>query len=219
VCRRCRDSSVYLSLDIDVTSARLYARSMDGQEFETRKWTRVEYDRLIECGFFQPDEPLELLGGQLIVAEPQGNRHFTAIRAVQEALRTALGQGWEIRGQGPVALDDESEPEPDVAVVPGTFRDYAGGHPSSPVLIVEVSESRLAFDRAHKGSLYARAGLADYWIVNLVDRVLEVYREPGQDAGAPFGWRYRSVTVHEPRAAVAPLAVPHAAVRVSDVVF
>ena len=188
-------------------------------EFETRKWKRVEYDRLIECGFFQPDEPLELLGGQLVVAEPQGNRHFTAIRAVQEALRAALGQGWEIRGQGPVALDDESEPEPDIAVVPGTFRDYAGGHPSRPVLVVEVSESSLAFDRGRKASLYARAGLADYWIVNLVERVLEVYREPVRDPGAEFGWRFQSVRVYGPEASVSPLVLPHALVRVADLIL
>ena len=192
---------------------------MAEQECETRRWKRVEYDRLIECGFFRPGEAVELVGGQLIVAEPQGNRHATSIRAVEEALRTALGAGWEVRTQLPVALDDESEPEPDVTVVPGSFRDYVAAHPSRPLLVVEVSESSLAFDRAHKGSLYARAGLADYWIVNLVDRVLEVYREPGRDAEAPFGWRYRSVVMLGPDAAVSPLASPHASVRVSDVVF
>jgi len=192
---------------------------MAEREFETRRWQRVEYDRLIERGFFQPGDRVELLGGQLIVAEPQSDRHYVAIRSVEEALHVAFGRGWDIRAQAPVALDDESEPEPDVAVVPGTFRDYARGHPSRPVLVVEVSLSSLAIDRAHKGSLYARAGLADYWIVNLVDRVLEVYRQPAQDPGAPFGWRYQSVAVHGPDAAVSPLAAPHSAVRVSDVVF
>ena len=211
--------TVYRSLDIDATFSHRYAPCMAGDELETRRWKRVEYDRLIECGFFQPGDPIELVGGQLIVAEPQGSRHSTAIRAVDEALRVAFGTGWDVRTQLPVALDDESEPEPDVAVVPGSFRDYVTNHPSRPVLVVEVSESSLAFDRAHKGSLYARAGLADYWIVNLIDRVLEVYREPVRDADAAFGWRYRSVTVHGPAAAVFPLARPEASVRVSDVVF
>ena len=192
---------------------------MAEDEFETRQWKRVEYDRLIECGFFRPGDPIELVGGQLIVAEPQGSGHYASIRAVQEALRAAFGQGWEIRNQGPVALDDESEPEPDIAVVPGTFRDYAGGHPSRPVLVVEVSESSLAFDRGRKASLYARAGLADYWIVNLVDRVLEVYREPVRDLGAEFGWRYQSVAICGFDAAISPLALPNAVVRVADVIF
>jgi len=105
---------------------------------------------------------------------------------------------------------------PDVAVVPGTFRDYVIGHPSQPVLVVEVSESSLALDREHKGSVYARARVADYWIVNLVDRVLEVYREPIGDQAAPFGWRYRSIEVLEPSASVAPLAVADARLLVAD---
>ena len=185
-------------------------------EVKTRRWRRVEYERLIETGFFQPGDPVELVGGQLIVAEPQGSGHFAAIRAAEEALRAAFGPGSEVRGQGPLALDEESLPEPDVAVVPGSFRDYVVGHPSRPVLVVEVSESSLALDRDHKGSLYARAGLADYWIVNLVDRVLEVYREPSPDTAASFGWRYRSVEVFGREAAVSPLALPGAHIRVVD---
>jgi Uma2 family endonuclease len=191
---------------------------MDDDAVETRRWKRVEYDRLIECGFFQPGDPVELLGGQLIVAEPQSDRHYTAIMALEEALRAAFGPGFTVRTQGPIALDDESEPEPDVAVVPGSLRDHARGHPSRPVLVVEVSLSSLALDRVHKGSLYARAGLADYWIVNLVDRVVEVYRNPAV-AAAPFGWRYGSAAIVGPDGAVSPLAAPDAAVRVSDVVF
>ena len=185
-------------------------------EVKTHHWSRAEYDRLIEVGFFQPRDPIELIGGQLVVAEPQGSYHFTSIQAVEEVLRTTFGPGWQVRGQGPVALDDESEPEPDVAVVPGSFRDYVAGHPSRPVLVVEVSESSLAFDRHHKGSVYARAGLADYWIVNLVDRVLEVYRDPGPDPTASFGWRYQSVGVFERGASVSPLSLPAARIRVTD---
>src|SRR5262245_5835817 len=132
---------------------------MPEDEIRTRRWKRVEYDRLIESGFFQPGDRVELLGGELIVAEPPGSRPFTGIRAVEEALRRAFGPGWDVRGQGPLALDDESEPEPDVAVVPGSFRDYAAEHPGRPVLVVEVSESSMALDRGHKASLYARAGV------------------------------------------------------------
>src|SRR5215510_3090877 len=145
-------------------------------ELKTRRWRRIEYERLIETGFFRPGDPVELVGGQLIVAEPQGSGHFAAIRAAEEALRRAFGPGWEVRSQGPLALDEESEPEPDVAVVPGSFLDYRAMHPSRPVLVVEVSQSSLALDREHKGSLYARAGLVDYWIVNLIDGVVEVHR-------------------------------------------
>jgi Uma2 family endonuclease len=181
-----------------------------------RQWTRAEYDRLIGVGFFPPGEPLELLGGALIVSEPQGSAHFTAIGLVEDALRASLGPGWLVRGQGPIALDDESEPEPDVAVTRGTRRDYSREHPSRPVLVVEVAETSLAFDREHKGSLYARARLDDYWILNLVDRTLEVYRHAARDRSAPFGWRYASRDVLGPTGSVSPLAAPHAAILVGD---
>jgi Uma2 family endonuclease len=185
-------------------------------DVKTRRWRRVEYERLIEAGFFPPGDPVELVGGQLIVAEPQGSRHFAAVQAMEEALRAAFGRGWQVRGQGPLALDEESEPEPDVAVVPGSFRDYVTGHPSRPALVVEVSESSLALDRDHKGSLYARAGLADYWIVNLVAQTVEVYRDPAPDPAAAFGWRYRSVETLRGEASVSPLALPGAAIPVSQ---
>ncbi len=183
---------------------------------ETRRFTRSEYDRLIDVGFFQPSDPIELIGGQLVVAEPQGVYHYRAMRRVARAIEAAFGPGWDIRLQAPVWLDDESEPEPDVAVVPGSFDDYPHEHPARPVLTVEVSESRLAFDRRHKGSLYARAGLADYWVVNLVDRVLEVYREPVPDPEAPFGWRFARREVLDSAMTATPLAAPSAPVRVAD---
>jgi Uma2 family endonuclease len=185
-------------------------------ESRTRRFTRAEYDRLIELGVFQPDEDIELIGGELIVAEPQGAPHYTAIRKTAKALEAAFGPGWDVRMEGPIGLDDESEPEPDVAVVPGSLDDYAREHPSRPVLTVEIAESSLALDRRHKGSLYARAGLADYWILNLVDRVLEVYRAPVADAAAPFGWRYAQREVLDTFARVTPLAAPQASVSVSQ---
>lgn len=185
-------------------------------ELKTRRWTRAEYEKLIELGIFRPGEPIELIGGELIVAEPQSAWHYTAIQNVASALRTAFGPGWEIRTQGPVALDAESEPEPDVAVVPGTAGDYRAAHPSRPVLTVEVSQSSLGSDRERKGSLYARAGLAEYWVLNLTDRWLEVYREPVADTAAPFGWRYARRDTLTVGAAVTPLAAPGARVEVSD---
>jgi Uma2 family endonuclease len=184
--------------------------------FRTRRWTRAEYDRLIAIGVFHEDEPVELLGGELVVSEPQSSAHYTAIALLEDALRSALGPGWLVRPQGPVALDDESEPEPDISVAPGTARDYRHDHPARPVLVVEVAVSSLALDRLHKGSLYARARLEDYWILNLVDRVLEIYREPVADASARFGWRYAVRPVHGPDAVVTPLAAPAARLRISD---
>jgi Uma2 family endonuclease len=121
-----------------------------------------------------------------------------------------------VRTQGPIGLDDESEPEPDVAVVPGGLDDDRRAHPSRPVLTLEVADSSLSSDRVRKGSLYARAGLADYWVLNLIDRVLEVYREPVPDAEAPFGWRYMRGKTVSVSGRVAPLAAGGVMVAVAD---
>ena len=180
-----------------------------------RRWKRFEYDRLVELGAFD-GEPLELIGGELVVAEPQHPYHSSGIGVVEYAIRAALPPGWVTRTQAPVSLDDESEPEPDVAVVAGHPRDYRHEHPARPVLVVEVAESSLTFDRGRKGSLYARAGIVDYWIVNLVDRILEIYREPAQDTSALYGWAYRSVTRHAPPAIVMPLALSSTQIAVAD---
>jgi Putative restriction endonuclease len=117
----------------------------------TRRWTRAEFDRLIDIGVFSPDERLELLGGELIMSEPQNSAHYTAIGLVDDALRAALPRGWLVRTQGPIELDDESQPEPDIAVTPGERRSYSRRHPSRPALVVEVAESRLAFDPRAQG--------------------------------------------------------------------
>jgi Uma2 family endonuclease len=180
-----------------------------------RRWDRAEYDRLVGLGMFE-GEPLELIGGQLVVAEPQGSYHASTITKVDYALRAIVPPGWIVRCQAPVSLDDESEPEPDLAVVPGRPGDYRDSHPAHPALLVEVAESSLAFDRTHKGSLYARAAVPDYWIVNLVDGVVEVYRAPEPDAAAVFGYRYRSVTRLAPPATIVPLAFGGGRIAVAD---
>lgn len=181
----------------------------------TKRWTRVEYDRLIDKGVFGPSDRIELLGGVLVVREPQGGPHAMGIRMVEEALRGVFAAGWDVRVQLPVALDDDSEPEPDIAVVPGRRRDYTRGHPARPVLLVEVADSSLELDRTEKASLYARARIADYWLVNLLEEVLEVRRDPVADTAAAYGWRYSSTVTLRPGDAVTPLALPRSAIPAS----
>jgi Uma2 family endonuclease len=184
----------------------------------TKRWTRLEYDRLIEKGVFGTEDRIELLGGALVVREPQGSPHAMGIRMAEEALRRVFAAGWDVRGQLPVALDDDSEPEPDISVVPGSFRDYRHGHPPRAVLIVEVAESSLALDRALKGSLYARARVPDSWIVNLVERVLEVHRDPAPDAAARYGWRYTTVATLRVGETVTPLSAPDSPISVGELI-
>ena len=184
-------------------------------EVETRRLSRFEYDKLVETGLFH-GERIELLDGLLVVREPQLTPHTTAVRLVQIALERAFGAGWDVRSQLPFALDDESEPEPDVVVVPGAPRDYLAAHPSRCALIVEVADSSLVFDRRKKAPLYARAGIADYWIVNLRARTLEVYRRPTRRRGTTVGWVYAQTRVLRGSGSIAPLALPAVRIPVSD---
>ncbi len=189
---------------------------MSEEPIRTRRWKRHEYDRLIETGFFQPGDKDELVGGQRMVAEHQGSRHASTIGLVADALRAAVAQGWYVMVQLPIALDDESEPEPDVAVVPGSPAHYRDAHPSRPVLVVEVAETSLAIDRGFKGGVYARGGVADYWIVNLIENVLEVYREPLADAQAPPGWIYAETRLLRRGEFISPVTRPAARLSVAD---
>jgi Uma2 family endonuclease len=186
--------------------------NLDDGEVQTRRLRRVEYDRLVDLGMFD-GERLELLDGLLVVREPQRSPHATAVQLVQKALERAFGPGWHVRCQLPFGLDDDSEPEPDAVVVAGQPRDYAGAHPTRCALIVEVADSSLLFDRRQKALLYARAGVTDFWIVNLRERVVEVYRAPRVTTAT---CDYEEKSRLDDRATVTPLAAPVARVAVAD---
>jgi len=209
-------AGAYRLRDIDAGEALPYGRAgMKQAPLTLHRFTRMDFDRLVDLGVFH-GKPVELIEGLLVVAEPQGSHHASTVGAVGDALRTGLPPGWLVRVQMPVALGDLSEPEPDVAVVPGTWADYRAGHPVRPALVVEVAETSLAFDRGEKAGLYARGGVRDYWIVNLVDRVLEVFRGPEADPTAPHGFRYRTAERPGPGAVVSLLALPSVRLSVSD---
>lgn len=116
----------------------------------------------------------------------------------------------------PLDLGQTTEPEPDILVVPGSRQQFRSAHPTTADLIVEVSDTNLSYDRHHKAGLYARAGIREYWIVNIPDRRLEVYRDPVPDPTQPFGHRNPTRIDLQPGATVSPLALPAAAVPVTD---
>ena len=169
-----------------------------------------------DLGFFD-GQRAELIEGEIVDMAPQLARHYVALRLVTEALRAVFREGYDIRPQGPLRLGRKSEPEPDVAVVKGDLRSHIGrGHPTSAVLIVEVSDSSLGYDRSAKASLHAKHGIRDYWIVNLVDNVVEVRRNPIIDADAEFGWSYSNHLTARPGEKLSPLVKPRSSVGVND---
>jgi Uma2 family endonuclease len=183
---------------------------------DQHRWTRRDYGRLLEQGFLDEDDPIELLDGLLLVKEPHSSPHRTAVLLTARALERAFGDGWFVQVQSAIILDDRAEPEPDVCVVRGSPRDYVESHPSQPALIVEVALSGLRRARGRKARAYARARIADYWVVNLVDRVVEVYREPARPGPARRHWGYTSVQTLGPDALITPLAGLAAKIRVAD---
>jgi Uma2 family endonuclease len=177
-----------------------------------RRWTREEYYRAAECGLFKPEERLELLNGEILQKmSPQRPPHATVLTMTAVALGKAFGSGYYVRQQLPLVLNDESEPDPDLVVVPGTPLDYAARHPTAADarLVVEVSDSTLRLDQHGKLRAYARSGIPEYWIENLPQRRLEVYRDPS-------GQRYRSIAFHNEPESIAPVAAPQSLIRVAD---
>ncbi len=149
-----------------------------------------------------------LIDGVILEQGPMNPPHAITLGLVEVAIRTAFGGGWWLRQQSPLVLGQDTDPEPDLAVVPGHPRAYAG-HPTTADLVVEVADSSLDFDTNEKRQLYAQAGIRDYWVVDINGRRLLVYRNP--QAGD-----FTSQQVFGPTDSVAALAAPAAAVRVAD---
>ncbi|HEX5110588.1 MAG TPA: Uma2 family endonuclease [Vicinamibacterales bacterium] len=160
-----------------------------------RPLRRAEYDRLVETGAFA-NERVELLEGALVTMTPQDAAHAHTVQRLAEALTVALSGRAIVRSHSPLALLDDSEPGPDVAVAPSG--DYSSAHPSAAWLVVEVSGTSHRRDRLVKGALYARGHVEEYWLFDLVERAVEVYRQSD-------GTRFTSATRYDERATLHPL--------------
>lgn len=177
-------------------------------EPQVHLWTRDEYLKMAEIGLFE-GRRVELIEGQIIDMTPMGSEHITCITLADDALRKAFGTGYFIRIQGPLDLGELSEPEPDLAVITGHVRDYRESHPTTAALLIEVSDTTLTYDRRNKASLYAKARIRDYWIINLNDRQLEVYRNPTNDT-------YMDRQIVKADGTITPLAAPQSVIAVAD---
>lgn len=180
------------------------------------RWDRAQYQWLAATGVFADHGRVELIDGEIVAWPPQLRPHALALVLSREALRTTFGAGRYVQDQLPIALGPESQPEPDVAVIKGDPRDFPDDHPSQAALVLEVADSALRYDRQRRSSLYARHGVADYWIRNLQARVVEENRDPRPDPTAEFGTSYSVHLVLGEDDPVEPLAVPGRPVAVRD---
>jgi Uma2 family endonuclease len=160
---------------------------------------------------------VELIDGEVFEMPPQKNWHALGVSLTQDVLTALFGPNFWVRAQASLDLSPYSVPDPDIAVVPGSIRQWIQEeNPTTALLIVEVSDTTLAYDRGRKASLYAASGIADYWILNLEDRQLEVHRQPQPDASQHFGHGYGQRIVLGPTDRIAPLALPGSEVTVGD---
>ncbi len=181
---------------------------------QPKRWTVAQFHQLGDLGVFEGRRAM-LIDGVIVEEGPMNPPHAIATTLVADALRTAFGAGWFPRVQMPVVLGPLTDPEPDVAVVPGTARDYTT-HPTTAALVVEVADTSLAYDLGEKASLYAAGGIADYWVLDVAGRVLHVFRDPRPDAAQPHGHGYAQHQTFAPGQAVAPLAASGVTVNVAD---
>lgn len=167
---------------------------MQVAEPKVRLWTRAEYHQMADLGWFD-GQRAELVEGEIVVLSPQKFGHGATTDRVREILHNLLHDEFWVRMQLPIAIGETSEPEPDVSVVPGKREDYTA-HPTGASLLVEVSDTTLTYDRGKKMRLYAKAGIFEYWIINLQDQEVEVRRRPAGGSSADEPGKYLDLQVY-----------------------
>jgi Uma2 family endonuclease len=180
----------------------------EGREPHPLRWTKEQYHKMGEMGLFE-GRRVELIEGEIIEMAPMLSPHWVTVGLTADEMRRIFHSGYIVSEQRPISLPDESEPEPDVAVIRGRIRDFKNALPSGAALVVEVSDTTLAYDRGRKAALYARAGIQEYWIVNVSRRELEVRRRPTQEG-------YSETRVLKESETVSTLEMSDAVIKIAD---
>ncbi|WP_414755151.1 Uma2 family endonuclease [Anabaena sp. CCY 9910] len=164
---------------------------------QAKRFTLDEYQKLTELGFFHEDDHIELINGELIQMVSKGKAHETCLRNLLRELPKLVGDRATLQSQAPITLPPNSEPEPDFAIVKNRDDNYLSAHPSPDdvLLVIEVADSSLSYDQDIKIPLYAKAGIADYWIFNLFDNCLESYSQPYQDSQGKHGYLNKRIVL------------------------
>ena len=175
-----------------------------------RRFTRAEYYRMAEVGILGKDDRVELIEGEIVEMSPIGDRHFAFVINLSEILYASLAGRARVSVKGPVVLTDDTEPQPDLAVLRRRAYKERKAQADDVLLMIEVADTSLAYDRTTKLRLYAEAGIAEYWIVDCTTESVEVYRTPGPDG-------YRDVTRASGTAPLIPQAFPDVALTLGEI--
>ena len=178
-------------------------------------WTQTEYYAMAELGLFN-ELQVELIEGEIIDMSPMTSMHAMLIHIIQSVLHRAVGDHYLVATQSPLDLGDVSEPQPDIAVYEGSAHDYLYKKPTHALLVIEVADTSLQYDRGKKASLYAKAGIEDYWIINVKERTVEVYRTPTTNDTQVYGFGYKLTKRLTSRDTISPLMAPDVILTVAD---
>jgi Uma2 family endonuclease len=176
-------------------------------------WTVQDYHRMSDLGILDPNERTELIAGQIVVMTAKGTPHVLTLRILANVLENALGdRSVFVSTQDPIRLDNFSEPEPDLALVKGTILDYAEHHPAPEdiYLVIEVADSTLKQDCEVKDKLYARANIAEYWVIDIKNRQVRIFRDPNPTG---YGSQLMLTETHS----VSPLAFPEIVLSIDSI--
>lgn len=181
-------------------------------EMKRRRFTVAELLHLAKIGFLGDDERVELIRGEIVEMSPISEGHASSVMRLISLLSTEFGQRALLNVQNPIQLDDDTLPQPDVALLRPRDDFYSRRHPGPEdvLLLIEVSDTTLPYDRRVKAALYSAAGVLEYWIINLPKRIIEVYRQP-----QPEG--YRTMTRYAPGETLSPLVFPDVVLNVNEV--
>jgi Uma2 family endonuclease len=179
-----------------------------------RRFTVDEYYRMAEAGILHEDDRIELIEGEIVEMAPIGSNHASNVDRLTHLFFERVGRGAIIRVQSPIHLGEYSEPQPDITLLRPRPDFYASAHPGPQdvLLVAEVAETSIAYDREVKSPIYARAGIREYWIVDLAGESVEVYRDP-----SPDGYRLIRLLKHGDR--IAPEAFPDVEIAIDDVLL
>jgi len=191
----------------------IWGQVIERETGSPRLFTAGDYLRLAEAGVLREDERLELIRGEIIEMSPINVAHASTVSRLISVLYAALGKRVLLSVQNPLKLDDETLPQPDIAVLKPRDDFYMKQHPGPEdlLLLIEVSDTTLPYDRRVKGKLYGAANIIEYWIVDLSKRRIEVHREPQADG-------YRTITYYASGETLSPLAFPDVSLNVAEIV-
>ncbi|MBE9059331.1 Uma2 family endonuclease [Sphaerospermopsis sp. LEGE 08334] len=157
---------------------------------QVKRFTLEEYHELIDIGFLKEDDHIQLINGDLIEMVSKGRAHETCLRNLLRELPKLVGEKATLQSQSPIIIPPKSEPEPDFAIIRNRDDNYFSSHPQAEdiLLVIEVADSSIKYDQDVKIPLYAKAGISDYWIFNLLDKCLECYSETYENQQGNFGY-------------------------------